>query len=167
MNRIISFEKKLKKVERICCYFAATLVFIMIFPTTADVILRYIFNSPLPEMIQLSEFMMVGVVYLAIAYVQQLKEHIKIEAVTQWLPQKIQECLDIFGFGIGLIICSIITWHSGRIAWEAWVTGDYTMGIVQFPLWPAKSILPFGMGLLSLRLTLDIILNIYNLRKHL
>jgi len=164
MQIIISLERQLKKVERACCYAAAGLVFVMIFPTTFDVVLRYVFNAPLPEMFQLTEFMMVGVVYLAIAYVQQLKDHIKIEAATQWLPPRIQEILDNFGYGVGLIIFAIITWQTGRLAWEAWETSDYTMGIVQFPLWPAKSILPIGTGLLSLRLLVDIILSFNGIR---
>jgi len=159
MQTLIFFEKQLRKIERAFCYAAAGLVFVMIFPTTVDVFLRYVFNAPLPEMFQLTEFMMVGVVYFAIAYVQQLKDHIRIEAATQWLPPRIQEILDIFGYGVGFIIFAIISWQTGRIAWEAWETADYTMGIVQFPLWPAKSILPIGTGLLTLRLLVDIILN--------
>ena len=163
MQAILSLEKWLRKIERGFCFTAAGLVFVMIFPTTLDVILRYIFNAPLPEMFQLTEFMMVAVVYLAIAYVQQLKDHIKIEIVTQWLPQKVQEGLDLFGYLVGLVIFAIITWQSGRLAWEAWETQDYTMGIVQFPLWPAKTILPIGVGLFCLRLLVDIVIGLLKL----
>jgi len=163
MQALLSLEKWLKKIERGFSYTAAGLVFVMIFPTTLDVILRYIFNAPLPEMFQLTEFMMVAVVYLAIAYVQQLKDHIKIEIVTQWLPQKVQEALDLFGYLVGLVIFTIITWQTSRLAWEAWDTQDYTMGIVHFPLWPAKSILPIGIGLLCLRLLLDILTGLLKL----
>lgn len=157
MKILSTTDKILRTVERSACYAAAGLVFIMIFPTTLDVILRYVFNSPLPDIFQLTEFMMVGLVYLGIAYVQSIKDHIKIEIVTAWLPKKIQESLNIFGFMIGLSIFSIITWQSARLAWEAWITQDYTMGLVHFPLWPAKSILPLGTLLLCLRLIIDIL----------
>ena len=163
MQALLILEKWLRKIERGFCYTAAGLVFVMIFPTTLDVILRYVFNAPLPEMFQLTEFMMVAVVYLGIAYVQQLKDHIKIEIVTQWLPKKIQEALDLFGILVGLVIFAIITWQSGRLAWEAWETQDYTMGIVQFPLWPAKTILPVGVGLFCLRLLLDVLIGLLQL----
>ena len=138
MQTLLSIERWLKNIERVFCYVAAGLVFVMIFPTTVDVVLRYVFNAPLPEMFQLTEFMMVGVVYLGIAYVQQLKDHIKIEIATQWMPRKGQDILDLFGNLVGLFIFGLITWQTGRQAWEAWDTQDYTMGIVQFPLWPAK-----------------------------
>ncbi len=163
MRTLLSIEKWLKNIERVFCYVAAGLVFVMIFPTTVDVVLRYVFNAPLPEMFQLTEFMMIGVVYLAIAYVQQLNDHIKIEIATQWMARKGQDILDLFGNVVGLFIFGLITWQTGRQAWEAWDTQDYTMGIVQFPLWPAKSILPIGIGLFCLRLTLDILIGIFKL----
>jgi len=166
MNFFHSFEKWLKKIERAFCYSAAALVFIMIFPTTLDVFLRYIFNAPLPEMFQLTEFMMIGVVYLSIAYVQQLKDHIRIDIATQWLPKKSQEILDLFAYCLSLFIVLMITWQTGRMAWEAFVTQDYTMGVVQFPLWPAKSILTIGMGLLSIRFFVDIVIILFKLTRH-
>jgi len=163
MQTLFSIERWLKTIERYFCYVAAGLVFVMIFPTTVDVVLRYVFNAPLPEMFQLTEFMMVGVVYLGIAYVQQLKDHIKIEIATEWMPQKGQDILDLFGYLVGLFIFGLITWQTGRQAWEAWDTQDYTMGIVQFPLWPAKSLLPLGIGLFCLRLFLDILIGVVGL----
>jgi TRAP-type C4-dicarboxylate transport system permease small subunit len=163
MQVLFTLERWLKQVERYFCYLAAGLVFVMIFPTTVDVVLRYVFNAPLPEMFQLTEFMMVGVVYLGIAYVQQLKDHIKIEIATQWIPRKGQDALDLFGCAVGLFIFGLITWQTGRQAWEAWDTQDYTMGIVQFPLWPAKSILPVGIGLFCLRLFVDLIVGAWKL----
>lgn len=163
MQPFLTVERWLKNIERGFCYVAAGLVFVMIFPTTVDVVLRYVFNAPLPEMFQLTEFMMVGVVYLGIAYVQQLKDHIKIEIATEWMPRKGQDILDLFGYLTGLFIFGLITWQTGRQAWEAWDTQDYTMGIVQFPLWPAKSLLPLGIGLFCLRLFLDLLMGIYRL----
>ena len=163
--RLASCDKALRRLERGACYVAAGLVFIMIFPTTLDIFLRYIMEEPLPAIFQLTEFMMVGVVYLGIAYVQSLKEHIKIEMATSWLPQKSQDILDIFGYAVGLVLFVMMTWQSGRLAWEAWVTQDYTMGIIHFPLWPAKSIIPLGCGLLCIRLLLDIFLDIQKLRR--
>jgi TRAP-type C4-dicarboxylate transport system permease small subunit len=165
MKLLSSIEKIQRSIEKGACYAAAGLVFIMIFPTTLDVILRY-FKAPLPEIFQLTEFMMVGVVYLAIAYVQTLKDHIKIEIATAWLPRKYQIVLDLFGYLAGIFVFSIITWQSGKLAWEAWETQDYTMGIVHFPTWPAKSILPLGTGLLCLRLITDFLLEIRKLLQN-
>ena len=165
MPALSSIEKRLSKVEQIFSNAAAGIILVMIFPTTVDVILRYVFNAPLPEMFQLTEFMMVGLVYLSISYVQQLKGHIMIEIATDWLPERKKKALDLFGYLVGFFIFSIITWQTGRQAWEAWETQDFTMGIIEFPLWPAKSVLTIGMGVLTMRLMLDFLVGLFQLRQ--
>ena len=118
----------------------------MMFFLTADVILRYLFSRPIQGTYQLAEFMVIGVVFLSIAYVQSLRGHIKMEVATSWLPKKAQIRFDIFGYLIGIALFSVIAWNSGKIAWNAWQINDLSMGMVKFPLWPAKSLVPFGSG---------------------
>ena len=44
--QLASFNKALLRVERVFCYVAAGLVFVMIFPTTIDVFLGTSWRSP-------------------------------------------------------------------------------------------------------------------------
>lgn len=61
----------LLKIEGVFNGFAAIVITFMMLLTTADVALRYVFNSPLPGVYTLCEMLMVCVVYPAAAYVQQ------------------------------------------------------------------------------------------------
>ena len=142
----------MKSVVKALAWISSGIVFVMMFFLTADVVLRYLFNRPIIGVYQLAEFMVVGVVFLSVAYVQTLKGHIKMEVATSWLPLKGQIALDIFGYLVGIAVFSVIAWHSGKIAIHAWRIKDVSMGMVQFPLWPAKSLVPFGSGLLCLEL---------------
>jgi TRAP-type C4-dicarboxylate transport system permease small subunit len=164
MRAWVALEKFQRTVEKTTCGIAAGIILFMVFPVSIDVVLRYLFRSPIPQVYDLSEFMIVGAAYLAIAYVQAIKGHIKIEAATARLPEKWKIVLDIFGYGLGAGLFAIITWQSARLAWEAWVTQDHTMGVINLPLWPAKSIVPIGTALLCLRLISDIIWEIGKLR---
>jgi TRAP-type C4-dicarboxylate transport system permease small subunit len=164
MSTWVALEKFQKTVEKTTCGIAAGIILFMVFPVSIDVILRYLFRSPIPQVYDLSEFMIVGATYLAIAYVQTIKGHIKIEAATARLSEKWKAGLDIFGYGLGAGLFAVITWQSAALAWEAWVTQDHTMGVINLPLWPAKSIVPIGTGLLCLRLVSDILLEIGKLR---
>jgi len=165
MRAWVALEKLQRTVEKTTCGIAAGIILFMVFPVSIDVVLRYLFRSPIPQVYDLSEFMIVGAAYLAIAYVQAIKGHIKIEAATARLPEKWKIVLDIFGYGLGTGLFIVITWQSARLAWEAWVTQDHTMGVINLPLWPAKSIVPIGAGLLCLRLISDIVLEIGRLRN--
>jgi tripartite ATP-independent transporter DctM subunit len=57
---------------------------------------------------------------------------------------------------MALIAFIILGWESGKSAWEAWVTGDHDMGLIEYPYWPAKTIMAIGIVLLCLRLITDI-----------
>ena len=129
----------------------------MMLLTATDVIGRYVFNSPIQGSYEITEFMLVAVVFLGIAYVQLVKGHVKVEVATSWLPQRAQLALDIFAYFIGLVMFSLITWQSGIYAWDAFVTKEYTWGLLQLPLWPAKSFVTIGCAFLAIQYLADII----------
>jgi len=129
----------------------------MMFLTAADVIGRYVFNSPVQGSYEITEFMLVAVVFLGIAYVQSVKGHVKVEVATLWLPQRARLALDIFGYTIGLVMFILIAWRSGIFAWEAFVTKEYTWGLLELPLWPAKSFVTIGCAFLAIQFLADII----------
>lgn len=144
-------------VENTFSRIATGIIMLMMFLTTADVAGRYLFNSPVIGAYEISSMMLVGVVFLGLAYVQSKKGHVKVEAATFWMPKRVQIALDIFGGLVGLVIMGLLTWRSGIVFWEAWVLQDYSMGLIHIPLWPGKLMVPLGTGLLCLRLVSDIV----------
>src|SRR5512147_2979168 len=68
-------------VEKFFNGVAAALVVFMMGLTTVDVVMRYVFNSPIPDVYNLCEMLIVGIVYLAIAYVQQQKSHVRVDVI--------------------------------------------------------------------------------------
>ena len=150
-------------VETGCSRIAAVVILLLMFLTTADVTGRYVFNSPIQGAFDGSEVLMVGVVFLGIAYVQSMKGHVKVEVLTSWMPQKGQLALDTFGYIVGFFVIALILWQSSLYTWKAFVTHDHTMGIVELPLWPGKSLIPIGAGLLCIRLLSDVVSNLSRL----
>lgn len=150
-------------VEAIFTYIACGIIMVMMFLTTADVAGRYLLNSPIAGAYEVTEAMLAGAVFLGIAFVQSQKAHVRVELVTSFLPGKAQLILNTFGFSVGFFIMAVITWQSGLLAWKAWVVMDHTRGVVEIPLWPGKSSVFFGAGLLCLRFIGDIISNFAHL----
>jgi C4-dicarboxylate transporter DctM subunit len=144
---------------------SAAVIGFMMFLTTVDVVFRYIFNSPLPGVYTLCEMLMVGAVYPAAAYVQQQKGHVRVDVIIdriKGIPRSILELSTLF---LALISFALVDWQSGMSAWEAWVTGDHEMGLVEYPYWPAKTVMTLGIALLGLRFVRDIGDQIMELRK--
>lgn len=143
-------------VENIFNSVSAAIVGLMMALTTVDVVLRYLFNSPIPGVYTLCEMLMVGIVYLAIAYVQQQKGHVRVDVFIDLLQGPPRLAFELAVLILALVCFSLATWQTGFQAWDAWVTGDYAMGLIPFPYWPAKAILSIGLGLLCLRFVTDI-----------
>ena len=149
--------RKYDALERRIAYVSTTIVVLMMLLTTADVILRYVFNAPIQDSFELSQFMMVGIVFLGVPYLQTIKGHVSVEFLTSRVSPTSRKILTIFGYIMGLFAYALITWRSGYYAWKAWETSDYKMGIIHYPLWPAKSMVPLGCAMLCIMLILDIL----------
>jgi len=150
--------------ERAFSIASAALIMLMMVLTTTDVFLRYVLNSPIPNVFEVEEFFLIGVVYFGLAYIQAMRGHITMDILTMRLRQKVQVGLTLFSDVVGLLIFSIIVWRSGIFAWESFVIGGTTMGLAEYPLWPAKTVLPIGIALLCLRLVFNIIVDIRELK---
>jgi len=133
----------------------AVITFIMLL-TTVDVFLRYVFNSPLPGAYTLCEMMMLGAVYPAVAYVQQQKGHVRVDVLIDRLKGSPRISFELGTLLLALVAFGAMCWQSGLLAWGAWVSGDYDMGEVHYPFWPAKMVMTIGLGLLCLRFITDI-----------
>ena len=151
--------------DRALCIASAAIILFMMLLTTVDVVLRYAFNSPLPGVYELQEFMLVGVVFLALAYIQSSNGHIYVDLLTNRLSERGQAVTKIFSHAVSLLIFGLITWQGGLRAWTALITGQSREGLISYPLWPAKWVLTIGGGFFCLRLAMDIAMDIHRLRS--
>ena len=149
-------EQKQEAAQRGFHILSASVITFMMLLTTLDVVLRYIFNSPLPGVYTLCEMLLIGAVYPALAYVQQIKGHVRVDVLIDRLKGPPRYTFEISTLFLALIAFVIMAWESGISAWTAWITGDYDMGLIEYPYWPAKTIMTIGLILLCLRLITDL-----------
>jgi len=158
-------EKAQASVENALSTVSAALIVFMMAVTTLDVFLRKAFNSPLPGIFSLCQMVMIGVVYFAIAYVQREKGHVRVDVVVDKLTGSPRTVMEIATLLVALAAFGMMAWKAGQFAWTSWVTSDHEMGLVEYPFWPAKSVLFFGVGLLCLRFITDIRHHLAELRQ--
>lgn len=136
--------------------FGAILLLGMMFLVVADVTGRYLFNRPIHGTMEITTFIMVGLVYLTIAHTQAIKAHIKVELIFERLSIKGKAGLQLITCTIGTIIFALITWQGVRLALDAWRYKEYTDGLIPFPTFPAKLAIPVGCFIFCLRFLVDI-----------
>ncbi|MFC1980963.1 TRAP transporter small permease subunit [Chloroflexota bacterium] len=158
-------RKILERAEKGLALVGALCVLVLMVFTSADVSGRYIFNHPLAGAYEISEVLLVGIVFLAAAYVQAQRGHIKVVLFERFLSKRTITKLEILGIVVGLCTFSIMAWQSSLFAWKAWITKEYYWGLVDLPLWPGKLAVAIGFMLLSVRLVYDMVSDLRLLRR--
>ncbi|ERS11359.1 TRAP transporter small permease [Alloalcanivorax xenomutans] len=127
---------------------------LMMVHISLDVLLRYLFSTPIPGTITyVSNYYMIVAAFLPLAYAEKLGAHISVEVVTERLPQRIQ-----FHLAHWLILLSAII--LGFMAVKTWLEAvtRYEMGAAlveggtSIIIWPGYFVLPIGLGLMVLML---------------
>ena len=135
-------------------------IFLMMLLITADVIGRYVFNSPVPGTYNISESMMVFIVFLAFASTQAKRQNIRIEIVTRRLSPRKRYPLDLIISLAGILFFGLICWQTWPLAIESWSMREYMSGPVSLPLYPSKLCLPIGSFLLVVQFLIDLVTTI-------
>lgn len=133
--------------------FATLLIMIIV---CVDVAGRAIFNAPFHSGVELSQLLLVTLVFLGLSAAQQQRQHFAIEIVARHLPAKLQRGLELLGYVICLFIVVLLAWPSTLQAMSSFERGEASFGIVPFPIWPARSVLAIGLWLLALQFVFDI-----------
>ncbi len=144
------------RVERALTVLSAVVVCLMMLLVVTQIMARAL-RTALPGIVESLELLVVAVVFLGLAYTQSVNGHIRIDVISNQLPVKWRKVLEGLLLALALGTFGIMTYVSGEAAYEAWVLGDYREGLIEYPLWPSKILIPIGVGLLSLRLLAQLI----------
>ncbi len=129
---------------------------IMMFSTTIDTILRYVFNRPIPGVFELNEVILVVCVFMGIAWCQVDRGHIRVTMLMVRMSRRKAVIMDTIVWIIALgfvMIMAIETWHDAVYAYSIKM---FRWGTVQMPIWWARALVPICLWLLCIQLVLDI-----------
>jgi TRAP-type C4-dicarboxylate transport system permease small subunit len=139
----------------------------MIFTTlilTYSVVVRYFFKSPTDWQDEASVFMLVGVTFFCAAYVQSLRGHIGIEALSSMLSPRVNAVRLFVVDLVSLLFCAFFSWKSWALWHEAWADGMTTSSTFAPPLWIPYAMMAAGMTLLTLQILVQVLTHLTNRR---
>ena len=133
-----SIDRILEKsgiLSKLLAYLGAVALFGTMCLTAADVIGRYAFNAPILGVFELTEFLVLILIFSFIGYAQSQKTHVAVELLLNILPEKIRAYIDVFNHGICLVLMILITWMGIRKALELMEVGEASpnLGIPDYP----------------------------------
>ena len=151
-------DRVLERISNLCALLSGMLIVLMAFTASYGVFRRYVFNSPEPYSYELSTMFLLWTFVLALAYLEKLDGHLRVDFFVALLPKIIRKfLLNIFGPLMGLIFCSVLTWEGWKVAMYSLEIGEKSMSVWAVPLFPVKIIIPVGYGLLLIVLLLKVI----------
>jgi len=131
---------------------------------TSSVVTRYFLHASTDWQDEASVFCLVGATFLCSAFVQAIRGHIGIEAVSAILPESVNRVRIALVDLACLAFCAFFAWKSCTLLHEAWTEGQTTSSSWAPPLWIPYLLMSLGMILLSVQLAVQCVVSVNKLR---
>lgn len=146
-------------LENILIFVAGSMIICAMVITFFDVVMRYVFNSPLNWFFDLiTMYLLPGSYFLAFSYALRTGNHLKVDYFKSKLPLNVTR-FGLLSFGlVAVIIFSYITYAYSLRAYSAWHENEMVYGVVNWIVWPSDFIIAISSLALSLRLFITSVL---------
>jgi tripartite ATP-independent transporter DctM subunit len=165
LDRVTRVLDKIGAYSRWPNYIGAAAIFFMVALTFADVIMRYLFNSPISNAKEITEVTLVIAVFMSIAYTYYLKSHVSVDVVTGKLGANGRVITDFIIAVIGLAMFIIIIWQSAVLTQQYFINGTVHGRVLLIPAWPFAGIITLGCIVMGFLLLRDILGSLYQALK--
>jgi TRAP-type C4-dicarboxylate transport system permease small subunit len=128
----------------------------MMLLTVVDVFMRYVLNAPITGATEVSELMMVIVVFPALAWIAIERSHIKVDLLVVKWPRRVQLMVEIVTLLVTLAMFFIITWQSFLESMEV----KEATSLLEVPEAPFHWIMTLGFAMLCLAIVTLVVENV-------
>ncbi|MCP4021679.1 MAG: TRAP transporter small permease subunit [Desulfobacteraceae bacterium] len=126
------------------------LIIIIMFFTTIEVVLRYVFNSPTIWVWPLSRQIFGVYILFAGIYAMSKNAHIRIEVIYNLLPGKIKQAAGLLSILSFISFMGVLIWQGAWMGQNSLASGETAHGAFRIPLYPLKILIPLAAVLFLL-----------------
>lgn len=152
------FSDILKKVEDGFGFLAPAAIFALMTITVIDVSGRYLLNHPLKGSVELSELMLLVLVWVAVAGTQRVGGHVGMEALLEKfkkMNRPLYPAFRIFALFVTEISLVIVFYYAIRVFQQAVSINETTAGPLYIATWPILGLVCFGLLLICVRVAIQ------------
>ncbi len=150
-------ERTVHQISGVLNRVGTAIILVMMLLTTTDVVLRHVFNRPIKGAYEVTEFLMLMVVALGLAYTQSKKGHIFVELVTSRFSPRAQAVNDAVVYLICLGLGVLLAWQAVAGGRLQQINNVVASDVVRIPLYPFYYVLALGFATLCLVFILDVV----------
>ena len=127
--------------------------------TVADIIMRRFFSMPFSFSFEVTQLMLVLIVFCSIPYSTSRLRHVSIEVLVATFPKKLRRRIDIIGDFFCAAVLASVCWQSIEKGFRTYNIGTMT-GELEIPLYPFYFFVSFGATVACISLIVKTILTL-------
>jgi C4-dicarboxylate transporter, DctQ subunit len=151
MDILDRIGKIFDSINTLMVIICAILVVGLTFIVGADITLRYLFNKPLGWVKEMSEYTLVGLGFLAAAWLLKDDAHVKMDLILTKVNPRTQTMMNLITSAIGTIVVIIITWFSIVVTLDFYHTKIVAPSVLEPPKWILMTPIIVGSFLLAVQ----------------
>lgn len=119
---------------------------IMMVGICAEVVYRNVQGRSIPGVLELSESALVATVFFGLAYAGTTGSHIAVDLLVSRLPKRVAQSLMVVAWVLSAAVLAWLTTANIARATSSLERGEIRMGLVNWPLWPARWFIVIGLA---------------------
>jgi TRAP-type C4-dicarboxylate transport system permease small subunit len=154
-NKIASV---LSHVNTVTLWISGAAIFFMTILGALDVFSMALFRQPIYSTVEMTETLMVFVVYLALGTVHAKKAHIATDLIYVRFPKRVKEVVDVVILSLMTLFFVLLTWSSWFSFSRSFRVKEYSVGLINFPIYPTRFFLAIGVTIALIWCIVDLII---------
>jgi TRAP-type C4-dicarboxylate transport system permease small subunit len=150
------WERAIARVSRVLSYIGMVFVILMMLLTVAHGIGRYAFEAPIKGLVEMSQFMLVLVIFCLMPYTETKKNHLIIGILVDRLPQRAQAIMSSIMYIFSLLVLGIATYRAFERGLFQIAAGQTSM-FLRIPHWPFFFVVCICWLLLMLAIAVNLV----------
>ena len=146
-----SFESWVHPISKIVNRIASGVLFCMMLLTIADVFLRKVFSQSILGTVEVTEFMMVILLFFALAQTEVLNGHVRVDLIMSRFGERTQTLVDTITQLVCFLLFGLFTWSTLVYAAKMRASGEVSQDL-WLPVYPFIYVVALGCALLALSL---------------
>ncbi len=146
-----SFESWVHPISKIVNRIASGVLFCMMLLTIADVFLRKVFSQSILGTVEVTEFMMVILLFFAVTQTEILDGHVRVDLIMSRFGERTQTLVDTITQLVCFLLFGLFTWSTLVYAAKMRASGEVSQDL-WLPVYPFIYVVALGCALLALSL---------------
>jgi TRAP-type C4-dicarboxylate transport system permease small subunit len=159
-----SLEAWIYPISRVMSWVSSVVLFSMMLLTITDVFLRKVFSRSILGTVEVTEFMLVIVIFFALAHTEVLDNHVKVDLVISRFSGRIQALVDMITQFACFLLSGLITWSTIVYSEKMRASGEVSQDL-WIPIFPFLYIVAVGCAVLALTLLTKFFIALMNVMK--